>query len=615
MSWLYSIIFAGLAISGGEVSFDPAIISQPESRSIDVQRQAKDVTEKIEQSYALTPNGRVSLSNVNGTVVLEAWDRSEVRLEAVKVASSEEMLKDVEVIVEARADSIRIRSEYFNQRAGARGVWNKDRKLEVNYKLFVPRNARLDEIATVNGLVSIANFSGFVKASAVNGNVNATNLSGDVSLSTVNGEVNADFERVDAGSRIALSTVNGRVRLVVPSDLNATVRAETLNGTITNEFGLTVRQGQFIGRDLNGRIGTGDVPIKLDSVNGGLSISRRKDGRNPNPVENLHGANAATTTSTGSTARARAQAARGGVDISKEIAEGLKEAQKEMEKIGPELEKMKIDVDLKGIEIKTMANAATRTAVLGRLIDAANRATPPSMHRNVKSFDVKERPRVKVGSVGCNISIKSWDKNEVRYTLVEAGSLAGSGIVSVKDSALENVVEITAENDAPPRRSGMPGGFSARLDIMVPRNADLDIKSDSDLRIEGVSGKIAVTGEDQRIDLRDLAGELKLVAEDAQIRLVGHKGDLDSTIAKGSAFFEGDFRAITSRAGEGKVVITLPETASARLISNSKVKADGIKVVENNDGTYQIGSGGPTFRFQFDGGDLTLRGRGVITAG
>src|SRR5262249_1472195 len=106
-------------------------------------------------------------------------------------------------------------------------------------------------------------------------------------LSTVNGEVTADYDQLEAGTKISLNTVNGKVGLIIPSDSNATVKADSLNGDITNDFGLPVRKGKYVGRDLYGKLGSGEVAIKLDSVNGGLSIKRRNDGRQLSPVTNL----------------------------------------------------------------------------------------------------------------------------------------------------------------------------------------------------------------------------------------------------------------------------------------------------------------------------------------
>ena len=81
-----------------------------------------DEIEKFEQSYPLSRNGNVSVSNVNGSVIVEAWDRDEVRLEATKIADSKETLADVEIKVNSTADSFSVEADYkgwkWNNRGG-----------------------------------------------------------------------------------------------------------------------------------------------------------------------------------------------------------------------------------------------------------------------------------------------------------------------------------------------------------------------------------------------------------------------------------------------------------------------------------------------------------------
>ena len=87
MSWLYSIVFAGLLFSsngGNNVNTNTNMAVQEPPAAVSVQ----DETEKFEQTYPLSANGRVSVSNVNGSIVVEAWDRNEVHLEATKTAAS-----------------------------------------------------------------------------------------------------------------------------------------------------------------------------------------------------------------------------------------------------------------------------------------------------------------------------------------------------------------------------------------------------------------------------------------------------------------------------------------------------------------------------------------------
>ena len=73
-----------------------------------------DETERFEQTYPLNANGRVSVSNVNGSITIETWERNEVKLEAVKTADSKERLAEVEIKIDAKADSFSVETDYDN---------------------------------------------------------------------------------------------------------------------------------------------------------------------------------------------------------------------------------------------------------------------------------------------------------------------------------------------------------------------------------------------------------------------------------------------------------------------------------------------------------------------
>jgi hypothetical protein len=95
MSWVISLLLAGVMFTTeGNL---PAKNSYSQTNTNVNQVIRLDETERFEQSYPLNPNGRVSVSNINGSITVEAWDRNEIRLEAVKTADSRETLAEVEL--------------------------------------------------------------------------------------------------------------------------------------------------------------------------------------------------------------------------------------------------------------------------------------------------------------------------------------------------------------------------------------------------------------------------------------------------------------------------------------------------------------------------------------
>src|SRR3989442_15642827 len=49
-------------------------------------------TEECHQTYALTPDGRIELHNINGAVHISTWDQHEVKGDAIKNADMKEQL-------------------------------------------------------------------------------------------------------------------------------------------------------------------------------------------------------------------------------------------------------------------------------------------------------------------------------------------------------------------------------------------------------------------------------------------------------------------------------------------------------------------------------------------
>ena len=642
MSWIYTLVFAGLmfssegkAVSGHEFALQP----QPLNAVIVM----SDESEKFDQTYPLSANGRVNVSNVNGSIIVEAWDRNEVRLEYTKVADTKERLADVEVRIESRPDYFSVETDYGNwhDRKGS-GQWKNHNsgKLTVDYKLMVPRGAALNEVETVNGSVTVSNFINITKVSAVNGSVSATNIRGTASLSTVNGEVTADFDQLQSGTKINLDTVNGKVNLLIPSDSNATIKADSLNGNISNAFGLPVHKGKYVGRDLYGRIGTGDVQIRLNSVNGALSIGRKNDGRNPSPATNLLpqkdkddedwgdvdvDVDAGAKINTDKMNREIARAVR---DAERESGRATREMGKELEKLGPALNKAvvkdlakankKISIDTRELSEKIRESQIMQKDMMAKMDFLNFTAAVPRVEKKSNSFAVKGVPKVTVDAKGCSVRVRGWDKSEVQYTVTQFAEARNRADLSISESQSDSSVDIVVRN---PNDDAVNGNFASehnrvRIDIYVPRKSNLKIEANGEIRLEGVSGEVELAGSDEAINIRDLDGKLRVTNGDGRIRVIGFRGELEANSINGSMNLEGDFKKLNAKAVDGSIVLTLPEDTSADLIANcTDLAGEGIAMVRNGGDDarprYKIGRGGPLFDLSTNG-EIQVRGESVI---
>ncbi len=233
--------------------------------------------ETIDKRFPLSPGGTVSLENVNGDVTIEAWENSEVWVQAVKSADTPELLDRLKINIDATSSAVRIDTEYPSSRRSDHGDHDHDRRdrgrhLKVEYTLTIPRTAVVDEVELVNGNLHIVGVEGGMDAGTVNGNIVVRDGAGDTSLSTVNGGIELHIGRLGYGESVDLETVNGTLDLYLAASSGAEIRAESVNGKLRNDFGIEVRKGKYVGSDFEGTIGGGGARVNLESVNGSITL-------------------------------------------------------------------------------------------------------------------------------------------------------------------------------------------------------------------------------------------------------------------------------------------------------------------------------------------------------
>ena len=629
MSWLYTMIFAGLMFS------TESNLSVPQNATNYSDTNTKtivklDETEKFEQTYALNANGRVSVSNVNGSITIETWDNAQVKLEAVKIADSKDRLSEVEIKIDSKADSFSVETDYGDNR----NSWRNNGKLEVQYHLTVPRNAVLNEIETVNGSISISNAHNLTKASAVNGQVKATNLRGTANLSTVNGTVEADFDQLQTGSKISLNTVNGTVNLTIPSDANATLRADSVNGNITNDFGLPVRKGQYVGRDLYGKVGSGDVQIRLNSVNGGLSIKRKADGKNLNPATNLLQQKSEDEDLDNDDEDNESRiSAKSQKQIEKEVKAAekeLKAVEKEAAKINSEAAEIADPIqpvtpvipNIGNVQISEEARKKfeearkkfeegrlERLEALAKLSEADFSMSSPVIERKTESFMVKETPKVTIEAKNCAVNVRGWDKQEVKYLITKISKNRLPNPLEIKTENSDSKVEIKVVNAV-----FMNDLTRVVIEVFVPKKSNLRIVTNREIRLEGVSGEIDLSGADEAINVRDSDGTLSVKTAAGKIRVIGFKGEIISQTSDGEMDLEGDFTGLSAQTVDGKIVLTLPENANAVFNSNVEIESEGFNLIRDDEDVmrWRIGKGNAEYNLKAVDGQIFVRNIKVL---
>ena len=203
----------------------------------------------------------------NGGISVRGWDRAEIQVRARVTANAETQQEADAIAADVRVltDGGRIRSE--GRSSVSHGGWS------VSFEVMAPAQHGLT-LRTKNGGITVKGVHGEIDMETINGGIALSDVNGEVRGRTTNGGVQIDLSGDGwLGQGLDVQTHNGGIRLSVPDGYSAHLEAGTSNGGVRCDFPVTV-QGTM-GKDLSVDLGRGGVPLKIRTVNGGVSIVRR----------------------------------------------------------------------------------------------------------------------------------------------------------------------------------------------------------------------------------------------------------------------------------------------------------------------------------------------------
>jgi DUF4097 and DUF4098 domain-containing protein YvlB len=110
----------------------------------------------------------------------------------------------------------------------------------------------------------------------VNGSVLVERATGNLRLKCINGRTVAWLSALAPGRHVDLETVNGSTSVSLPLEASVDVSARVTNGSVTSDLGLPIEPDFPAGRKMFGRIGTGGATVSARTVNGSVSIWKRR---------------------------------------------------------------------------------------------------------------------------------------------------------------------------------------------------------------------------------------------------------------------------------------------------------------------------------------------------
>lgn len=273
---LILVALVGLAGIAGIVARSAA--TRSEIREFVSSSEQGDTRKEIREKYELSPGAQVELAGLNGSVKIETSDTRTAEVYIERIASSEEALTRRQIVIEATADRLSIKSEKRNT-----GLFSRFFGSEAHEKvtLKLPRQISL-HTKGINGNVNVGSVDGSVEVAGINGRVEIASAAGTASFSGVNGNIQVALTRLDSDG-ITLKGINGNIELQLPENVNASLEAKGMNGRVVSDVpGVSVdepKHGYY-----SARIGNGGSPITAKGINGNIRLTKAEKAAATTPA-------------------------------------------------------------------------------------------------------------------------------------------------------------------------------------------------------------------------------------------------------------------------------------------------------------------------------------------
>jgi hypothetical protein len=284
---------------------------------------------RTDTTVSVPARARLELENFGGQIMVAAWDRNAVHVQAQHQRGTSVGCEIGPAVVVLRANRL-LRVPDPSSRRGVR-LQEIPFPAKVDYRLTVPRgmSLRLSGVNTqilvvgvegdisaesITGSVAVRGGRGNIKVGAVTGGVEVTGARGSVEASSVNEgvtlrdvegtvhaeSVNGDVELLRvASSEVEASTVSGNLRfegalraggsyhleshsgdvtVVLPERPDVTVSVETFSGEFTSSFPVQSRSSSTTvrghGKEFDFTLGDGRAELSLESFSGLIRLAR-----------------------------------------------------------------------------------------------------------------------------------------------------------------------------------------------------------------------------------------------------------------------------------------------------------------------------------------------------
>ena len=231
------------------------------------------VEEIKEENFLLKNTGSFSLSNVAGKIMVNSWDKEEVKMIATKSISSwgvgdpEELLDKIKIEITSKPESLRINT-HFPQFSWVRNA-------RVDYEVWIPREVNV-RLSSVSGIIQMKSHLNRIFANTVSGKIKLDDIKGNVEVKTTSGntivnDVQGDFIWSSTSGELDMANLVGDLDLhtvsgdISGSEVNGEIKANSVSG------GINLRNSQ--GNLAYLRTTSGNIRAELEAINSTSDMS------------------------------------------------------------------------------------------------------------------------------------------------------------------------------------------------------------------------------------------------------------------------------------------------------------------------------------------------------
>jgi len=246
-----------------------------------VQVGAVTLEETVKKTIEVDEQELLSLENKNGKIQIDSWDNNVVEIIAHKKVSAssrsraEALLENLVIRIDQTPDAIDVKTILPRSNDNFDGLFSwifngGNSGASVRYEIKVPRKFDLN-IHSTNGSISAEECSGRLRFETTNGNIKAEEIRGLSRCRTTNGSVSMNFAEIFGNEEMTFSSTNGSIKLYLPENINANLKAKTTNGSIKCQLPMSERYSKKRNY-LEGMINDGGRLISIKTTNGSIHL-------------------------------------------------------------------------------------------------------------------------------------------------------------------------------------------------------------------------------------------------------------------------------------------------------------------------------------------------------